>query len=249
MRGGFLLVLSFFFILPLAVRPFFPPSLPPSHNTTTGRPHPAGRPGRLPAVRGLRRRHPGGEPLPAGAAAGGRRGEARPAADYRGSGVGGGVGVPRRERRRGWARGDLGARRRGRGGARDAARLRQEGPRRQERPLCRFFLFLGGGRAGGSRFGFFFPLLFSTSSLFLSFSSTKIKIIRPGLDRARGPCSRRSRASRWPRRSSRRLCTGGSSRLEEGEGRGRRGGGSKRERMEQRERGGEGDERVLLFFL
>jgi hypothetical protein len=45
------------------------------------------------------------------------------------------------------------------------------------------------------------------------------------------------------------LCTGGSSRLEEGEGRGRRGGGSKRERMEQRERGGEGDERVLLFFL
>ena len=171
MRGGFLLVLSFFFILPLAVRPFFPPSLPPSHNTTTGRPHPAGRPGRLPAVRGLRRRHPGGEPLPAGAAAGGRRGEARPAADYRGSGVGGGVGVPRRERRRGWARGDLGARRRGRGGARDAARLRQEGPRRQERPLCRFFLFFwGGGR--GDRGSIFFPSSFlnllSLSFLFIN---------------------------------------------------------------------------------
>ena len=152
----------------------------------TGRHHPAGRPGRLPAVRGLRRRHLGREPLPAGPACRGRRGQARPPSDRRRGGGGGGVGGPCWGQRRGRARGELGARRRGRGGARDALRLGQQGQERQERPLCEELFF---------SFFFFFvhPLAqtpsktfshFLSLSFFLLLCKTPIKNALSGLARA-----------------------------------------------------------------
>lgn len=112
----------------------FPPNLPPLLLLPLFPSQNAGRhlPGRLlchlPAGGSLHRRDPRRKSVPARPVAGGRRGQAGLASDYRGSGGGSGVGGLGREQRRCWPGGDPGAGRRSRRGHRDSLRLGEESP-------------------------------------------------------------------------------------------------------------------------